>query len=143
MSRWKNHIQKRLNEAQQNYTAMNHECAPSIEQAAEILIAAVNDKKKVLICGNGGSAADSQHMAAELVVRYYKNRRALAAIALTTDTSTLTACSNDFSYEQIFSRQVEALGKKGDALVAISTSGNSKNILETIHMARTIDCAMC
>src|SRR3990167_6246532 len=80
-------------------------------------------------CGNGGSAADSQHLAAELVGRFKKNRRALRSIALTTDTSTLTCIANDYSYEDIFSRQVEALGRSGDALIGISTSGKSENIL--------------
>lgn len=91
---------------------------------------------KLLIAGNGGSAADAQHFAAELVGRFYRNREALAAIALTVDTSLLTAVANDLGYEQIFSRQVEALGKSGDVLVAISTSGNSPNILAAARLAR-------
>jgi D-sedoheptulose 7-phosphate isomerase len=91
---------------------------------------------KILFFGNGGSAADAQHLAAELVIRYRYNRKALAAIALSTDTSTLTACANDFSYEEIFSRQIEALGKPGDVAIGITTSGNSPNVLTALAVAR-------
>jgi D-sedoheptulose 7-phosphate isomerase len=91
---------------------------------------------KVLLCGNGGSAADCQHIAAELVGRFGRERRALAAIALTVDTSALTAIANDYSFDRVFARQVEALGRKGDALLAISTSGRSKNVLEALRAAR-------
>lgn len=91
---------------------------------------------KILFFGNGGSAADAQHLAAELVVRYRVNRKALAAIALTTDTSTLTACANDFSYDEIFSRQIEALGRPGDVAIGITTSGNSPNVLTALAVAR-------
>lgn len=93
---------------------------------------------KILVCGNGGSAADAQHFAAELTGRYLKERRALAAIALTTDTSALTAIGNDYSYEQVFSRQVEALGRPGDVLVGISTSGNSGNVIAAVEAARSL-----
>lgn len=91
---------------------------------------------KILFFGNGGSAADAQHLAAELVIRYRYNRKALAAVALTTDTSTLTACANDFSFEEIFSRQIEALGKPGDVAIGITTSGNSPNVLTALAVAR-------
>jgi len=91
---------------------------------------------KVLACGNGGSAADSQHFAAELVGRFTKERRALPALALTTDTSILTAVSNDYGYERVFARQVEALGRPGDVLVGISTSGRSKNVLAAFAAAK-------
>ncbi len=91
---------------------------------------------KILLFGNGGSAADAQHLAAELVIRYRYNRKALAAVALTTDTSTLTACANDFSYEEIFSRQIEALGRPGDVAIGITTSGNSPNVLTALAVAR-------
>ncbi|MDC1148316.1 SIS domain-containing protein [Pelagibacteraceae bacterium] len=91
---------------------------------------------KIMFCGNGGSAADSQHLATELVVRYQKNRKALAAISLTTDTSAITATGNDFSFKKIFSRQVEAIGKKEDLLICITTSGNSPNIIEAIRTAK-------
>lgn len=95
---------------------------------------------KIMFCGNGGSAADSQHLAAELVVRYRVNGRALAAMALSTDTSTLTACANDYSYDDIFSRQVEALARPGDVLIGISTSGNSPNVLKALQVARDMGC---
>jgi D-sedoheptulose 7-phosphate isomerase len=92
--------------------------------------------KKVMICGNGGSAADAQHLAAELVGRFEKERKGYPAISLTTDTSILTAWTNDYSFDTVFSRQVEALGKRGDTLVAISTSGNSKNIVNAVIKAK-------
>lgn len=94
---------------------------------------------KILICGNGGSAADSQHFAAEIVGRFEKNRKAYPAIALTTDTSALTAIGNDYSFDEIFSRQVEALGKKGDILIGISTSGNSINVIKAVEKARNLN----
>ena len=90
-------------------------------------------------CGNGGSAADSQHLAAELVGRFKKNRRALRSIALTTDTSVLTCVANDYSYDDIFARQVEALGRPGDVLIAISTSGNSANVMKALRVARKME----
>ncbi len=93
---------------------------------------------KVLVCGNGGSAADAQHLAAELTGRYLKERRALAAIALTTDTSALTAIGNDYGYDVIFSRQVEALGRPGDLLIGISTSGNSGNVIRAVESAKAM-----
>jgi D-sedoheptulose 7-phosphate isomerase len=91
---------------------------------------------RILVCGNGGSAADAQHLAAELSGRYLKERRALAGIALTTDTSALTAIGNDYGFDQIFSRQVEALGRPGDLLIGISTSGNSPNVLRAVEAAK-------
>ena len=111
-------------------------CDQSIEIAAELLIATFQNGKKVLLCGNGGSAADAQHIAAEFVVRYQLKRRALPAIALTTDTSILTAHANDFDFDSVFARQIEALGNAGDTLIAISTSGNSKNIVQAAQIAR-------
>lgn len=91
---------------------------------------------KILICGNGGSAADSQHIAGEFVGRFKKERRAIAAVALSTDTSILTCIGNDYGFESVFSRQVEALGRRGDALIAISTSGSSPNVLAAVKKAR-------
>lgn len=111
-----------------------------IEECAEMLFQTLQDGNKILICGNGGSAADAQHLAAEFVGRYEQERRALPAIALTTDTSALTALANDYDFERIFSRQVEALARKGDCLIAISTSGNSKNIISAVMKAREIGC---
>jgi len=109
---------------------------PDVERGAILLVAALKRGHKVLVCGNGGSAADSQHFAAELVGRYKGERKALPAIALTTDTSALTSIGNDYGFEAIFSRQVEALGTKGDVLVAITTSGASKNVLAALAAAR-------
>ncbi len=106
-----------------------------INTAAKILVNALKNKHKILICGNGGSASQAQHFAAELVGRFEKERIALPAIALTTDTSILTAVGNDYGFEKVFSRQVEALGQQGDVLVTLSTSGNSKNIIAAIETA--------
>lgn len=106
------------------------------EQVATKLVQALRQGKKLLIFGNGGSAADAQHFAAELVGRFEKERQGLAAIALTTDTSILTAISNDFSYDDVFSRQVQALAQPGDVVVAISTSGNAKSVLKGVEEAK-------
>jgi D-sedoheptulose 7-phosphate isomerase len=103
---------------------------------AEIIIAALRADKKLLIVGNGGSAADAQHIAAEIVGRYKQDRPAYAAIALTTDTSALTAIANDYGFEQVFARQVAGLGQRGDVLLALSTSGRSPNILSALRTAR-------
>jgi D-sedoheptulose 7-phosphate isomerase len=107
-----------------------------IKQAAEAWIAALKNNKKLMFCGNGGSAADSQHIAAEFIGRFQKERRSLPAIALTTDTSILTALTNDYSVDIVFARQVEGLGQAGDILVGLSTSGNSKNVLEAMKTAK-------
>ncbi|MBI4919412.1 SIS domain-containing protein [archaeon] len=106
-----------------------------IKKGAEILIGALKNKHKVLICGNGGSAAEAQHFSAELVGRFEKERTPLPAISLTTDTSNLTAIGNDYGFNQVFSRQVNALGNKDDVLVTLSTSGNSENIIEAVKTA--------
>mgnify|MGYP003576751465 CR=1 FL=1 len=112
------------------------ELAPAIAQALEMVRATVREGGTLLFCGNGGSAADAQHMATEYVVRYMRNRRAYPAIALTTDTSLLTAAGNDLGFDEIFARQVEALAKPGDLLVIHSTSGNSPNVLRAAEAAR-------
>ena len=109
-----------------------------IEKAARLILRAVQNGNKVMFFGNGGSASDSQHLAAEFVGRYEKERRALAAIALTTDTSILTAVGNDYGFDRIFERQIEALGKKGDVAVGISTSGNSKNVILGVTKAKSL-----
>ena len=109
---------------------------PLIKEAGDICANALKNGNKIMLCGNGGSAADSQHIAAELSGRFKKERIPLAGIALTTDTSALTAIGNDYGYEFVFSRQVEALGKKGDVLIAISTSGNSANVIKAIDSAK-------
>lgn len=107
-----------------------------IEALGQRLVDCLKSGGKVLLCGNGGSAADAQHIAAELVCRFESQRRGLPAIALTTDSSALTAISNDFGYERVFARQVEALARPGDVLIAISTSGNSANVLAAVDVAR-------
>ena len=111
-----------------------------IEQSGQLICNALTSGHKVLLCGNGGSAADAQHIAAELVGCYEKQRRSWPAIALTTDTSALTAVSNDLGYEQVFARQVLGLAQPGDVLVAISTSGKSKNVLRAAEQAREVGC---
>jgi len=103
---------------------------------AEYISKAFNDDKKLMICGNGGSAADAQHIAAEFVNRFQLERQPLPALALTTDTSIITSIANDYGYEEIFSKQIKALGVEGDILLAISTSGKSKNILSAIRTAK-------
>jgi D-sedoheptulose 7-phosphate isomerase len=107
-----------------------------LEQIASEMVLAARMGGKILWCGNGGSAADAQHMAAEFVVRFRHDRRGIPSIALTTDTSILTAASNDYGYEHIFERQVETLAVKGDVVVGISTSGNSRNVYLALEMAR-------
>lgn len=116
---------------------------PEIGQAARMLIDCLQSGGKILICGNGGSAADAQHIAAELVGRFKRERKALAAIALTTDTSILTALANDYSYDEVFRRQVEALGRPGDLWLGISTSGNSNNLLLAARAAKTGGLKTC
>jgi D-sedoheptulose 7-phosphate isomerase len=110
--------------------------ADTVVTIAELTANAMQAGRKLLVAGNGGSAADAQHLAAEFVVRLRDNRPALRAIALTTDTSALTACGNDFGFDQIFARQIEALGAPGDVFLGISTSGNSPNILRALEQAR-------
>jgi len=123
--------------------AMLDACAKDIDIAANIMTDAVKNGKKILWCGNGGSAADAQHMATELMggLRDH-DRPAIASIALTTDSSFLTAWSNDTDFNTIFSRQLDGLGKAGDVLVAISTSGNSENIVQAIERAKAMDMAV-
>ncbi len=113
--------------------------AAPIAQAAERMVKCLLANGKILACGNGGSAADSQHFAAELLGRFERERPGLAAFALTTDTSTLTAIANDYDFEQVFSKQVQALGQTNDLLLAISTSGQSKNVVAAIHAAHERD----
>jgi len=126
-------------EIQEHLSCFNNlaELAKPIEQAAEQLSACIRQGGKILICGNGGSAADSQHFAAELVGRFLRERQSLPAIALTTDTSILTAVGNDYGYHEIFRRQINALGQSGDTLIALSTSGNSENVLHSVTAARS------
>jgi len=129
-------ITETLKEISENFRNLSENYTTDIENASKIIIDSLTRHGKLLICGNGGSASDSQHIAAELIVKYRKERKPIAALALTTDTSILTACANDFSFDDIFSRQIEALGQSGDVLLAISTSGKSRNILKAISVAR-------
>ncbi len=115
-------------------------CQTTLAGIAEAWVQALKAGKKILFFGNGGSAADAQHLAAELCVRYRKNRRALAGLALTTDTSVLTAHSNDHSFDTVFERQVEALAQPGDVVVGISTSGTSKNVVAGLKAAKNLGC---
>lgn len=131
-------IQKKIEAATKNLLALRKDegFVKNIQQAAEWSIHALKTGNKLLICGNGGSAAEAQHFAGELVGRYYEERRPLPAIALTTDSSILTAVANDYSYEEVFSRQVIALGQPGDILYGFSTSGASRNVLKAFQAAR-------
>lgn len=121
-----------------NWIRSSNEFRGFINDASAIILEALREGKKVLICGNGGSAADAQHFAGELISKYLKDRRPLPAVALTTDTSILTAIGNDYGFEYLFARQITALGHPGDVLVAISTSGSSANVLRAIEEARSI-----
>lgn len=111
-----------------------------IRQISNKIIQALENKKKVILFGNGGSAADAQHIAAEFTGRFVKERRGLSAIALTTDTSALTAIGNDYGFDFVFSRQVEALANEGDVLIGISTSGNSVNVLKALEKGKELNC---
>ena len=115
--------------------AASAELGAPLAQAIEMMTTCLMNSGKILACGNGGSAADAQHFAAELINRFEMERPPLAAIALTTDSSTLTSIANDYHYDQVFSKQVSALGGPGDVLLAISTSGNSPNVIEAIRVA--------
>jgi D-sedoheptulose 7-phosphate isomerase len=129
-------IQQHFKDSAQVKLAALAAMAAPIEAAARRMVHSLAAGGKVMACGNGGSAADSQHFAAELLNRFEKERPPLAAIALTTDTSTLTSIANDYRYEDVFAKQVRALGKPGDVLLAISTSGNSPNVIEAIRAAQ-------
>jgi D-sedoheptulose 7-phosphate isomerase len=131
-------IRGEFDKALANMQALSEDSAlhAQLEDAVARCIDALRNGRKLLFCGNGGSAADAQHWAGELVSRFYYDRPGLAAIALTTDSSILTAIGNDYGYDYVFARQVEALGQAGDVLVAISTSGNSPNVLRAADAAR-------
>jgi D-sedoheptulose 7-phosphate isomerase len=133
-------IEQELKAHQKTIEAVIQTLIPNIEKASNMAIKTLKNGNKILLCGNGGSAADAQHIAAELSGRYKSERRGLPGIALTTDTSALTAIANDYGYERVFDRQVEALANKGDLLIAISTSGNSPNILSALKTARELEC---
>ena len=131
----KNTINIYLEDTSKNFINLKKESS-NIEAAINIIINALKKNNKIFFCGNGGSAGDSQHLAAELMGRYKKDRNPLAAIALTVNTSVITAIGNDYGYEKIFSRQLEGIGNSGDVLIGISTSGNSQNIIEAMESAK-------
>ena len=129
-------ITKYLKSFQKDFSIFSQDDHKEIINTAILISKVFRKKKKLLVCGNGGSASDAQHFAAELVGRFKKNRISLPALALNTDTSAITAIANDYSYDTIFSRQIEGIGAKGDVLLVISTSGNSKNIVKAVRTAK-------
>lgn len=133
-------IRAQFADHQQTIELVARDLTPQLEAAARELVARLQAGRKLLICGNGGSAADAQHFAAELVGRFRCERRGLPAIALTTDSSIVTALGNDYGFDAIFQRQVEALANAGDIVVGISTSGNSSNVLHALTKARDLGC---
>lgn len=132
------HLHAAVEEHQELVRRFFDEQGTRLQRVAGELARVLREGRKILLFGNGGSAADAQHLAAELVGRFEKDRPGLAALALTTDTSALTALGNDFGFDAVFARQVEALGQAGDAAVAISTSGNSTNLIEAVRAAREL-----
>ena len=132
---YKKEIQQYLQESSLAFEKLENQ-GSQISEICEKIIASLKSKNKILICGNGGSAADSQHIAAEFVSRFEIDNVPLPAIALTTDTSIITAIGNDYSFNEIFSRQIDAIGNEGDILICISTSGNSENIIEASKFAK-------
>lgn len=132
-------VSKNFEDSAQTKINASELLAGPVADAIELCVASLVNGGKILACGNGGSAADAQHFAAELVGRYERERQELAAIALTVDTSILTAVANDYSFNQVFAKQVRALGHAGDVLLAISTSGNSGNVIEAIRAAHDAD----
>jgi D-sedoheptulose 7-phosphate isomerase len=129
-------LTEELDEHRQVFAATARDLAQPVGEMLALWERGIRKGRKILLFGNGGSAADAQHIAAEMVIRYKKDRQPIAAIALTTDTSSITACGNDLGYDAIFARQVEALGQEGDVVVGISTSGGSRNVLAALQMAR-------
>jgi D-sedoheptulose 7-phosphate isomerase len=132
-------IRDKLLESIQVKEELMHTCISQVVQIVNCVIDCLKKKGKIIFFGNGGSAADSQHLAAEFVGRFKKDRKALAAIALTTDTSIITSLANDYGYEVIFAKQIEALGNKGDVAIGISTSGRAKNVIQGIKRAKEMD----
>jgi D-sedoheptulose 7-phosphate isomerase len=126
--------------AHQATTAQLSNCAPALKAIAEAIVAALRAGNKVIFFGNGGSAADAQHLAAEFVIRYRRERRSLPSLALTTDTSMLTACGNDYGFDRVFARQLESLANAGDIAIGITTSGNSANVVAGLQAARDRGC---
>jgi D-sedoheptulose 7-phosphate isomerase len=135
---WDSETDEHLTVAEKTFEHLRSE----FSEMLEICAGCVHSGGKILFFGNGGSAADAQHLATELAVRYVKDRKPIAALALTTDTSTLTAASNDMGFEKVFARQIEALGRAGDVAIAISTSGKSANVIEAIKSAKNLGIAV-
>jgi D-sedoheptulose 7-phosphate isomerase len=133
-------IREQLKQHQKVIEKVIEQLIPAIENGCELIKSTFLNQNKILVAGNGGSAADAQHIAAEFTGRYEKERKALPCIALTVDTSALTAISNDYGFQQVFARQVYAYAKKGDLFIAISTSGNSENVIEAIKAAKATGC---
>jgi D-sedoheptulose 7-phosphate isomerase len=133
-------IKQQLKDHQDVIRAVEEYLIPAISQVAGMIVEALGNGKKLLLMGNGGSAADAQHFAAEIVGRFRMERRGLPAIALCTDTSILTAVGNDYGFASIFSRQVEALAAEGDVVIGISTSGSSENVFSALSLARRMGC---
>ncbi len=125
---------------QETIEATIEKLIPNVETASQMIVNTLKNGNKILLCGNGGSASDAQHIAAELTGRYKSKRRGLPGIALNTDTSALTAIANDYGYNRVFDRQVEALANKGDLLIGISTSGNSANVISALKVAKEMGC---
>ena len=132
-------IKNTLNEISDNFNALSEQSVLNIEEASKLLIESLQNGGKIMFCGNGGSASDAQHLSAELIGRYRKKRKPIASVALTTDTSVITAVSNDFSFDEIFSRQVESIGNEGDVLYAISTSSKSRNVINALKIAKKLN----
>ena len=135
---WKERVAQAFAENIELHRAVASGDLSPVVEAAQLIVAALTSGGKLLVCGNGGSASDAQHVAAELVGRFERQRRALPALALTVDTSVLTSIANDFSYEEVFARQLEAVGGPHDVLLAISTSGRSANVLRAIECAKAL-----
>ncbi len=133
-----NEIENLIDQVADNFKKLKDN-SPEIKSISDIWIEALSKGNKIIFCGNGGSAADSQHLSAELMGRYKFDRNPMPSMSLTTDTSALTAIGNDYGYEKVFSRPLQGIGNKGDVLVGISTSGNSKNIIDAFKVAQAMD----
>ena len=133
-------IADRINDHKETINKLYKKCMPDIEKLCEISWNTIVSGNKILFCGNGGSAADCQHLAAELISRYAVNRSPLPGLALSVDTSAITAIGNDYGYEYVFSKQVEGISKSGDLLIGISTSGNSLNVIQAVRVAKKTGC---
>ncbi len=135
IERVKNHFLASVN----TFTISSEVLAETIQRASEMMVQCLLNNRKILVCGNGGSASQAQHFSSEMLNRFEKERPSLPAIALTTDTSTLTSIANDYNYTEVFAKQIRGLGQEGDILLAISTSGNSPNIIQAIKVAHSKD----